>query len=273
VTRPDRSSVEEAVGSLVHPTASIDPGAELEPGVLVGPHAVIADHTRIGAGTWIGPHAVIEEWTTLGRNCRVHACAVLGGVPQDRHFKGERSYLRIGQRVTLREYVSVSRATGEDAETVVGDDTQMLAYSHAGHNCRIGNSVTITNFTQLSGHVMVEDRVVFSGMAGVIQFARIGTMAMVTGMTRIIKDVPPYMLVEGDPLRIVTINRVGLTRAGVSREIQLTLRRAHRLLVRSKLDVTHALDRIEQELEDCHEVRHLVEFIRDSQARGIGIGR
>ena len=264
---------QSAVTSLVHPTATIDSGADLGPGVRVGPHAVIAGHTKIGAGTWIGPHAVVEEWTTLGRDCRVHPCAVLGGVPQDRHFQGERSYLRIGDRVTLREYVSVSRATGQDAETVIGDDTQMLAYSHAGHNCRIGKSVIITNFTQLSGHVVVEDRVVFSGMAGVIQFARIGTMAMVTGLTRILKDVPPYMLVEGDPLRIVTINRVGLKRAGISPEVQLKLRRAHRLLVRSGLDVSHALDQIERELGDCDEVQHLVTFIRESQARGMGIGR
>ena len=273
MTRPDRSRVQDRVAPLVHPAATVDPGAELEPGVRVGPHAVIADHTRIGAGTWIGPHAVIEEWTTLGRDCRVYPGAVLGGVPQDRHFKGERSFLRIGDRVTAREYVSVSRATGEDAETVVGNDTQMLAYSHAGHNCQIGSGVIITNFTQLSGHVVVEDRVVFSGMAGVIQFARIGTLAMVTGLTRILKDVPPYMLVEGDPLRIVTINRVGLQRAGVSPEVQLTLRRAHRLLTRSALDVSHALERIERELGDSREVRHLVKFIRDSQARGMGIGR
>jgi UDP-N-acetylglucosamine acyltransferase len=272
VTRPDRSSVEDPVNSLVHPTASIDPGAELEPGVRVGPYAVIANHTHIGAGTWIGPHAVIEEWTTLGRDCRIHPGAILGGLPQDRHFKGERSYLRIGDRVTLREYVSVSRATGEEAETVIGDDTYMLAYSHVGHNCRIGKNVIITS-TQISGHVVVEDRVVFGGMVGVVQFRRIGTMAMVAGLTRILKDVPPYMFVDGHPLRIVTINRIGLTRAGVSPEIQLKLRRAHRLLVRSKLDVSRALDRIEQELDDCDEVRYLVKFIRDSQARGIGIGR
>jgi len=269
----DRFGVEAPVVTEIHPTATVDPGAELAQGVRVGPHAVIAAHTRIGVGTRIGPHAVIEEWTALGRDCRVHPCAVLGGVPQDRHFKGERSYLRIGDRVVLREYVSVSRATGEDAETTIGDDTQMLAYSHAGHNCRIGRDVIITNFTQLSGHVMVEDRVVFSGMAGVIQFARIGTMAMVTGLTRILKDVPPYMLVEGDPLRIVTINRVGLKRAGVPPEVQDQLRRAHRLLARSGLDVSHALERIEQELGDCAEVRHLVAFIRESQARGTGIGR
>lgn len=273
MTPSDRSRVEEPVGSLVHPSASVDPGAELGSGVRVGPHAVIANRTKIGAGTWIGPHAVVEEWTTLGRECRVHPCAVLGGVPQDRHFQGERSYLRIGDGVTLREYVSVSRATGLDAETVIGDDTQMLAYSHAGHNCRIGRHVTVTNFTQLSGHVVVEDRVVFGGMAGVKQFVRIGTMAMVTGLTRILKDVPPYMLVDGNPMRIVTINRVGLKRAGVPPEIQLKLRRAHRLLVRSGLDVSRALERIEQELGDCDEVRHLVTFIRESQARGMGIDR
>ena len=269
--RTDREAAPS--GPRVHPAACVDPGAQLGPGVRIEPYAVIENRTTIGAGSWIGPHAVIREWTTLGRDCQVHPGAVLGGPPQDRHFKGERSFLRIGDRVTFREYVSVSRATGEDAETVVGDDTYMLAYSHAGHNCQIGRGVIITNSTQLSGHVVVEDRVVFSGMAGVIQFARIGTMAMVTGMTRILKDVPPYMLVEGDPLRVVTINRVGLQRAGVSPETIQTLRRAHRLLIRSQLDVTHALERIEQDLEDCAEVRHLVEFIRASQARGMGIGR
>ena len=191
------------------------------------------------------------------------------------------TYAALGKRTEAQELIdemkreafSVSRATGEDAETVIGNDTQMLAYSHAGHNCQIGSGVIITNSTQLSGHVVVEDRVVFSGMAGVIQFARIGTMAMVTGLTRILKDVPPYMLVEGDPLRIVTINRVGLQRAGISPDVQLKLRRAHRLLTRSGLDVSHALERIERELGDCPEVQHLVKFIRDSQARGMGIGR
>jgi UDP-N-acetylglucosamine acyltransferase len=273
VTRPDRTSVDEAVSPPVHPTASIDPGADLGPGVRVGAYAVIANHTQIGAGTWIGPHAVIEEWTTLGRECRISSGAVLGGVPQDRHFRGERSYLRIGDRVILREYVSVSRATGEDAETMIGDDTLMLAYSHVGHNSRIGRNVIITNATQISGHVIVEDRAVFGGLVGVAQFRRIGTMAMVGGMSPIRKDVPPYMLVEGDPSRIVTINRVGLRRGGVPPGIQLKLRRAHRLLVRSNLDVSHALERIEQELGDCDEVRHFVMFIRESQARGVGVGR
>jgi UDP-N-acetylglucosamine acyltransferase len=273
MTHSERSRVQDAAGPLVHPTASVHPGAILEDGVRVGAHAVIENHTSIGAGTWIGPHAVVEEWAALGRDCRVHPGAVLGGVPQDRHFKGERSHLRIGDRVTLREYVSVNRATGEDAQTVIGDDTQMLAYSHAGHNCQIGRGVLITNFTQLSGHVVVEDRVVFSGMAGVIQFARIGTLAMVAGLARVRKDVPPYMLVEGDPLRIVTINRVGLRRAGVSSDVQVKLRRAHRLLVRSGLGVSQALARIDQELGDCVEVRHLLQFIRESQARGVGIGR
>jgi UDP-N-acetylglucosamine acyltransferase len=258
---------------LVHPTASIDPGAELEPGVRVGPYAVIAAHTRIGAGTWIGPHAVIEEWTTIGRDCAVHACAALGGTPQDRHFKGERSYLRIGDRVTVREYVSVSRATGEEAATVIGDDTQILAYVHAGHNCQIGRGVTITNATQLSGHVVVEDRAVFGGMAGVIQFAHIGTLAMVAAFARVNKDVAPYMLVEGDPPRMVTVNRVGLQRAGVPADAQLKLRRAHRLLVRSGLDISHALARIEEELCDCAEVRRLAAFVRESLARGLGIAR
>ena len=257
----------------IHPTAIVDPGADLGAGVRVDAYAVIRDHVTIGEGTWIAPHAVIEEWTTIGRDCRVYAGCVLGGTPQDRHFQGERSYLVIGDRVVLREHVCISRATGEETATIVGDETQMLAYAHAGHNCRIGRGVIITNGCQLSGHAEVEDRAVLGGMIGVIQFARVGSMAMVGGMSRVDKDVLPYMLVSGNPYRTVAINRIGLERAGVPEEIQNRLRRAHRILVRSGLDVSHALERIDAEIEECPEIRHLVEFARESQARGMGIRR
>lgn len=257
----------------IHPAAIVDPGAELGAGVRVDAYAVIRGHVRIGDGTWIGPHAVIEAWTTIGQDCRVSAGAVLGGIPQDRHFQGERSYLRIGERVLLREYVSLSRATGEDAATVVGDDTQMLAYSHAGHNCQIGRSVVITNACQLGGHVVVEDAAVLGGMVGILQFCRVGTLAMIGGFTRVVQDVPPYMLVSGNPARTISVNRVGLERAGVAPEAQEGLRRAHRLLARSKLDVTRALDRIEAEIVPSPEIRRLVEFIRASRARGTGFPR
>ncbi|HEV2284384.1 MAG TPA: acyl-ACP--UDP-N-acetylglucosamine O-acyltransferase [bacterium] len=257
----------------VHPTAIVAPAAELGAGVRIGAYTVIADHVTIGPGTWIGPHVVIEEWTALGRDCRVAAGAILGGTPQDRHFRGERSYLRIGDRVVLREYVSISRATGEDAASTIGDDTQILAYSHAGHNCRIGRGVIITNGCQLAGHVVVEDLANIGGMAGVIQFSHVGTLAMVGGFTRIDKDVPPYMLVNGNPYRTVAINRIGLERAGVSDDAQGQLRRAHRLLVRSGLDLSHAIEKIAAECGDGPEVRHLVEFLRASQERGMGIRR
>ena len=267
------ASVESAAKPVVHRTAIVAPGAELGPGVRIGAHTVIADHVTIGAGTWIGPHVVVEEWTTLGRDSRVYAGAVLGGTPQDRHFRGERSYLRIGDRVILREYVSISRATGEDAASSVGDDTQILAYSHAGHNCRIGRGVIITNACQLAGHVVVEDLANIGGMAGVIQFAHVGTLAMVGGFTRIDKDVPPYMLVNGNPYRTVAINRIGLERAGVSEETQGHLRRAHRLLVRAGLDLSRAIEKIETDCAPVPEIRHLVEFLRASQERGMGIRR
>jgi len=258
---------------VVHPTAQVASGAMLAEGVWVDAYAVIRDHVTIGEGTRIGPHVVIEEWTRIGRGCRAYPGVVLGGTPQDWHFRGERSHLVIGNRVVFREYVTVSRATGEDEETVIGDDTQMLAYSHVGHNCRVGRGVVLTNGVQISGHVVIEDRAVFGGMSGAIQFVRVGTLAMVGGMTRVDKDIPPYMLVTGDPHRIVATNRVGLERAGVPAEVQEKLRRAHRILVRSHLDVSHALDRIEMEVGDCAEIHHLVEFIRASQARGIGIRR
>src|SRR6516162_2454482 len=148
----------------VHPTALVDPTAELGAGVRIDAYAVIRPRARIGDGTSIGPHAVIEQDTELGRDCRVSAGAVLGGLPQDRHFAGERSRLRVGDRVILREYVSLSRATGDGEETVVGDETEILAYSHAGHNCRIGRGVLITNGCQIAGHVVIEDRAVLGGV-------------------------------------------------------------------------------------------------------------
>lgn len=265
--------VRPAEEPAVHATAVVAPGAALGAGVRIGAYSVVADHVTIGPGTWVGPHVVIEAWTTLGRDCRVFAGAVLGGTPQDRHFRGERSYLRIGDRVVLREYVSLSRATGEEAASTVGDDTQILAYSHAGHNCRIGRGVIITNGCQLAGHVVVEDFANIGGMAGIIQFAHVGTLAMVGGFTRIDKDVPPYMLVNGNPYRTVAVNRIGLERAGVAETAQAELRRAHRLLVRSGLDLSHAIDKIDAECAPVPEIRHLIEFLRASQARGMGIRR
>jgi UDP-N-acetylglucosamine acyltransferase len=258
---------------VVHPTAIVPRGTVLGPGVRIGAYTVIAEHVEIGANTWIGPHVVVEEWTTLGRDCRVYAGAVLGGTPQDRHFRGERSFLRIGDRVTLREYVSLNRATGEDAASTVGDDTQILAYSHAGHNCRIGRGVIITNGCHIAGHVVVEDFANIGGMAGVIQFAQVGTLAMVGGFTRVDKDVPPYMLVNGNPYRTVAINKIGLERAGVSDAAQGHLRLAHRLLVRSGLDLSRAIEKIASDCPAGAEIRHLVEFLRGSQARGMGIRR
>jgi UDP-N-acetylglucosamine acyltransferase len=260
-------------GVEIHPTALVDPTAELGAGVRIDAYSIVRSRARIGEGTWIGPHVVIEDDTQLGRECRVSAGAVLGGPPQDRHFSGERSRLRIGDRVILREYVSLSRATGDGEETTVGDDTEILAYSHAGHNCRIGCGVLITNGCQIAGHVVIEDRAVLGGMVGIIQRAHVGSLAMIAGFSRVVQDVLPYMLVSGNPIRTVAINRIGLQRAGVSPRTRDNLRRAHRLLVRSGLDPAQALERIEAEIEPSPEVAHLLEFIRASRVRGAGFGR
>jgi len=260
-------------GVELHPTALIDPTADLGAGVRVGPYTVIGPRVRIGEGTWIGPHVVIEQDTELGRDCRVSAGAILGGPPQDRHFSGERSRLRIGDRVILREYVSLSRATGDGEETVVGDETEILAYSHAGHNCWIGRGVLITNGCQIAGHVVIEDRAVLGGMVGIIQRTHVGRLAMIAGFSRVVQDVLPYMLVSGNPIRTVATNRIGLERAGIAPSTRESLRRAHRLLLRSGLDIGHALDRIDAEIEPSPEIAHLLEFIRAGRARGAGFGR
>jgi UDP-N-acetylglucosamine acyltransferase len=262
-----------AGGVEIHPTALVDPAAELGRGVRIDAYSLVRARARIGDGTWIGPHVVIEEDTILGADCRVSFGAALGGPPQDRHYTGEHSRVRIGDRVVLREYVSLSRATGDGEETVVGDETEIFAYSHAGHNCRIGRNVIITNACQLAGHVVIEDRAVLGGMVGIIQRTHVGALAMIAGFARVVQDVLPYMMVTGNPARTVATNRVGLERAGVPREVREDLRRAHRLLVRSGLDTTHALARIEAELAPSAEIAHLVEFLHASRARGAGFVR
>ncbi len=249
--------------SDIHPTAIVSDDAQLGENVTVHPYTLIEDSTKIGAGCKIGPFAVVRRGTILGENCEVHTGAVLGEPPQDLKYHGEDTYLIIGKNNLIREFVTLHRATGEGEATEIGEGNLIMAYSHAGHNCKIGNHCLISNDAGISGHVVIEDYVNIGGKVGIHQFVTIGTMAMIGGMSRITRDVPPYCLVEGNPAEPRGINVRGLQRHDVSEESIAALRRAFRLIFRSDLNVSQALAKLEEEKETLvPEVQNLVDFLR-----------
>ena len=254
--------------AYIHDTAVVAPTARIARNVEIGPYAVIADHVEIGEGTVIGPHVVISEWTKIGRDCHIFQGASVGEVPQDLKFKGEKSYTFIGDRTTIRECATVHRATGEGEETRIGDDCLLMAYTHVAHNCVLGNRIIMSNAAMLAGHAIVEDGVVIGGMAGVHQFVKIGRNAMIGGTSKLVQDVVPYTMVDGHPARAVGLNSVGISRAGIPIEIRRRIKQAYKILYRSGLNLAQAIAVIEQEVDSCEEVEHLLRFLRNAE-RGI----
>jgi UDP-N-acetylglucosamine acyltransferase len=250
----------------IHPTAIVSKKSELDT-VEVGPYAIIEDDVAIGKGTKVMAHACICSGTTLGEDCEVHMGAVLGHVPQHLQFKGEKSYLKAGDRNIFREYSSVHRGFKEGASTVIGNDNFFMGFSHIAHDCRIGDNVVICNGVLLAGHVVVEDKAFISGNAALHQFVKVGTLAMIGGLTRVTKDVVPYMLIEGDS-EVCSPNLVGLKRSEISEKAKAQIRSIYKLVYRSGLNVTQALGEIAKVNGLTGEARHMVEFIKSSE-RGI----
>jgi UDP-N-acetylglucosamine acyltransferase len=222
----------------------------------------------VGDRTVIGPHVVLENWTRIGSDSKIHVGAVIGSDPQDLKFSGGRSWVQVGDRNTIREYVTIHRATAEEEETVVGDDNLLMAYVHVAHNCVIGNQVILANAVMLAGHVVVEDHAIIGGMTPVHQFVRIGAHAFIGGGSRVAQDVPPFVRCAGNPLHVAGLNSVGLTRRGFPPAVLAELKRAYRIIYRSDLNVTQAVDKIRTELEPYPEVSIFVRFIESSE-RGI----
>ena len=252
----------------IHSTATIHPKAELGEGVSIGPYAVIGEHVCLGAETNVGPHAVIEGWTSIGRSCEIGVGAVLGSAPQDLKYRGQRSFLRIGDRSCVREYVTVHRSAEEDGATIVGAHAFLMAYTHVAHDCRLGDYVIMVNYAGLSGYVEVEDRAFISGHNAVHQFVRIGYLAMVSGASRVVKDVPPFMIAEGNPTRIRGLNVVGMRRLGLTPKVRGELRQAYRLLYRSGLNTSQALAGMRQAGLTSGAVQRLITFVEGAK-RGI----
>jgi UDP-N-acetylglucosamine acyltransferase len=256
----------------IHPTSIVHDTAEIEKDVTIGPFCVVGENVTISSGSVLHPNVHILQNTRIGRNCQVFSGAVIGGPPQDHKFRNEPTYVVIGDDCILREYVTIHRATGEGKETRIGCQNMIMAYAHIGHNCEIGDRVTIASYVGISGHVTVEDGVNFGGNSGVHQFCRIGTLAMVGGMSGINKDLPPYMMASGLPAQVIDVNVRGLRRVGVATKVRQQIRTAYKLLYRSNLNQSQALEAIEEELEPSAELEHLVKFIRNSREGSNGRG-
>lgn len=252
----------------IHQTAIVDPGAELGEGVEVGPFSIIESGVVIGDNCLIGPHCVIKSGVTMGGGNRLDVGVVLGSEPQDAKFRGEASFVRIGDENLIREYVTIHRATGENRETVVGDGNFLMAYVHLGHNVQIGSHCSLASFAGLSGHCVVHDRAIIGGLSGLHQYVTIGRMCMIGGHSRVTRDIPPFCTAQGNEIH--AINVIGLQRNGVSREEQTALREAFRLIYRSDLNTSDAIEELRARGSLTELAREFVEFIERINAGGRG---
>lgn len=256
---------------MIHATAVVHPKAELDSDVEIGPYAIIGEHVKIGRGTKVGAHTVIDGWTTIGEYNQIFHLASVGAVPQDLKYKGEETYLKIGDRNIIREFATLHLGTVTgDGETTVGSGNLFMAYSHVAHDCHIGNGVVMANAATLAGHVKVEDYAIIGGLSAIHQFTRIGAHAMIGGGTLVGMDIPPYTITTGDrrDARLRGLNLVGLKRHNFSDEVIASLKKAYKILVLSDLKLKDALERIKNEVPSSPEVDHFTSFVETAQ-RGI----
>jgi len=255
------------MGTEIAATAIVSPKARIAEHVYVGPFSIIEDEVEIGAGTRLDSHVVIKNYTTLGKDNHLHMGVLLGSDPEDKHFTGERSYLKIGDRNIFREYSTASRGTPPESTTTIGDDNYIMIGTHVAHNGQLGSKIVVCNYCSLAGYVEVGDGAFLSGGVVVHQFSKIGQLAMIGGNTRVNRDVPPFVLASEFNVATRGLNLVGLRRAGIGKESIRQLKEAYRILYRAGLPQKKALERIEKELS-AEETRLLVAFIRSSK-RGI----
>jgi UDP-N-acetylglucosamine acyltransferase len=253
---------------MIHPTAVVHPNAQIEPDCDIGPYCVVGEHVVIGPRCRLHSHVVIGGHTRLGEGNSIFPFASIGLQTQDLKWKGGITHTEIGAHNTFREYVTVHSATGDGEVTRVGSNNNILAYCHIAHNVVVGNHVIMSNVATLAGHVIMEDYAVVGGLAAIHQFCRIGKMSIIGGCSKIVQDVPPFMLADGNPAETRTVNKVGMERHGVSEQAQAALRQAFKILFREGLTIPNALSRIEQDLPQLPEVQHLLQFVRSSE-RGI----
>lgn len=253
----------------IHPTAIIDPKAELDDNVEVGPYAIIRENVVIGSGTVIGSHAVIEPYVTIGPDCHIFQFASVGAIPQSVKFEGGETYVKIGRGSVIREFVTIHRGTGFGGGlTEVGEENFLMAYTHIAHDCKIGRNVTMANNATLAGHITIGDYATVGGLVAIHQFVRIGDYAFVGGKSAVVKDIPPYVIAAGDRAVLHGLNTVGLKRHGMSKETLSALKKAYRIIFRIGITLNEAIERVGAEVEQIPQVIDFIDFIKSSE-RGI----
>lgn len=256
---------------MIDSTARISPTAVIEDGAEIGPNVTVGDHSFVGTGTKVMANAVIGPWTKVGRNNAIHFGAIVGHDPQDFGYKGEESYTEVGDGNIIREYATIHRGNRPGTKTVIGNDNFLMVQSHVAHNCEMGSNIILAGGSLLAGHVVVEDRVVISGNCVVHQFCRIGKFAMMRGLSRSSRDIPPFCIMD-DTHTVKSLNLVGLRRNGFDQKRVRAIKNAFSILFRSGLNMKAALARVEAELEVTDDVRYLLDFIQASK-RGVCFGR
>jgi UDP-N-acetylglucosamine acyltransferase len=249
----------------IHPTALVSPHAVLGDDVSIGAFAIIGDNVTIGDGCVIEARATLERNVRLAPRVTIGSGTLVGGDPQDLKFKGEDTWVEIGEGTRIREYSTINRGTSQSWKTTVGKGCFLMSYVHLAHDCHVGDGVIISNGTQLAGHVTIEDRAIISGLVAVHQFAKIGKHSFVGGCSRVAKDVPPFIKAVGNPVKLYGLNSVGLQRSGFPDDVVRELKRAYRLFFRSELNVSQAMERARTELSPIPEVEHFLSFLEASE--------
>lgn len=253
---------------MIHPTAVVHPEAVLGEGVEIGPWTIIAGTVKVGARTKIGPRVTVEGHTTIGEDNSIFTGAVVGSPTQDKKADGGVSYLKIGDRNTIREYTTLNPGTLNGTETVIGNDNLLMAYAHVAHDCTIHNRAILANNATLAGHVIVEDQAIIGGLCGVHQFVRIGKLSIMGGHSKAVQDIPPFMMVDGHPARAFGINAVGLDRAGFSKEERSAIKKAFKIIFKSGLALKSVIKNIQSEIPTSPSIQTIVHFLEKAE-RGI----
>jgi UDP-N-acetylglucosamine acyltransferase len=255
---------------MIHETAVVHPTAEVADGVAIGQYSIIGEHVKIGEGTQIGSHVFIDKWTHIGKRCQIYQYASLGAAPQHLRYNGEETYVIIGDKNIIREYVTIHRGTPfGNGKTVLGDENFIMAYAHVAHDCILGNRIVMASYAALGGHVEIGDHAIIGGIVAIHQFVRIGTYAFVGGATALTRDIPPYVTASGMKVKFYGINVVNLQRNNVPAEVIAGLRKAYKVLFRSQLTMEEAIKTVQEDpVYALPEVKHMMDFIRGTK-RGI----
>lgn len=259
----------DAGGSSIHPTATIHPTAVIDKKVEIGPYVVIGPEVKVGEGTKIGPYSSISRWTTIGKHNHIHQGASIGAPPQDVKYKGEKTEIIIGDKNIFREFVTIHLASGEGNRTMIGNENFIMVHAHIPHNCKIGNQVVVGGYVGLAGYTQIDDQAIIGGLAGVHQFVRIGRLTMVGAQSKVTQDIPPFMLVDGNPAQVRGVNSIGMQRRGTSTDATAEIKKAFKLIYESGHNTAQAAKEIKKRLRPLPEIEELVAFLEEESKRGI----